>query len=181
MQQLKEQTRTGAMSFDEQVSMYAPALMNVILGIVQQQEDAEEILQDVFVKFFEKKETLQTGVAHSTWLWRVAINESNTYLRRKRAVKRGGLLTRVFGFNAAEEPCSWEHPGVLADKKDDAKLLFKALGQLPDKQRSAFLLQQLEGLPVAVIADVLQVSTSAAEALIKRAKQNLRTTLYHLI
>ena len=63
------------------------------------------------------------------------------------------------------------------DKKEDAALLFAALNKIPEQQRIAYLLQQLEGRQVAEVADLMETTVAAAEGLIKRAKENLRKKL----
>jgi RNA polymerase sigma-70 factor (ECF subfamily) len=145
---------------------------------VQQAEDAEEIVQDVFVKLYHNKEEMLSNPVLNTWLYRIAINASLDHLRKAKALKSGGLLQRVFRITQEETPVAFEHPGVLLDKKQDAVLLFAALKKIPEQQRIAFLLQQTEGRTVAEVADILESSIQAAEALIKRAKENLRKQLH---
>ena len=71
----------------------------------------------------------------------------------------------------------FNHPGVALDRKENAAKLFKAIGQLPDNQKTAFTLHKLEDLSYQEISDVMQTSVAAVESLMHRAKQNLRKML----
>ena len=86
-------------------------------------------------------------------------------------------MQRVFKINKEETPVTFNHPGVELDKKEDAAFLFSALNRIPEQQKIAFLLQQMEGRQVADVATIMETSVAAAEGLIKRAKENLRKQL----
>ena len=164
-------------SFAAVVEEYQAMVYNIVLGIVQQAEDAEDILQEVFVKLYEQWESFSGSAERRTWVYRVAVNMSLDALRKIKTAKRGGLLKRVFGIGNAEVPKSFAHPGVALDQKENSTLLFSALGQIPEKQRVAFLLQQLENQTIKEIAEILNTTVQATESLIKRAKENLRKIL----
>ncbi len=166
-----------AVSFEVVFERNKNRLLGLVMGIVQQQEDAEEIVQDVFVKLYHKKEEMLDNPLLDTWLYRVAINTSLDCLRKKKAERSGGFLQRVFKISKEEIPATYNHPGIQLDKKEDAVLLFAALTKIPEQQKIAFLLQQMEGRQVADVATIMGTSTAAAEGLIKRAKENLRKQL----
>ena len=84
-------------------------------------------------------------------------------------------------FFSKQEDC-WEqpdfhHPGVVAEQKENASILFKAIKQLPEQQQAAFVLQKIEGLSQSEVAAVLKTTVSAVESLLTRAKANLRKIL----
>ena len=74
-------------------------------------------------------------------------------------------------------PADFEHPGVVLENKERAKILFKHINQLPDNQKVAFTLCNIEGLNYQEISEVMQLSSSSVESLLFRAKTNLRKTL----
>lgn len=150
---------------------------NTALGIVQNEEDAEDITQEVFLKVFERLKDFRGESDLSTWIYRITVTTSLDFEKQKKRQKRGGFLKRVFGSEASEDMPHFEHPGVELDKKDDAKVLFMAISKLPDNQRAAFLLHRTEGLTNREIAEVLKISLQASESLQIRAKNNLRTLL----
>ena len=78
------------------------------------------------------------------------------------------------------EPEAFDHPGVQLDRKEDAALLFKLVDQLPENQRTAFILNKVEELSYKQIADILNTSEPAVDSLLQRAKQNLRKKINEL-
>ena len=74
-------------------------------------------------------------------------------------------------------PVEFEHPGVVLVNKERASTLFKAIDLLPDNQKVAFTLCNIEGLSYQEITEVMQVSLSSIESLLFRAKTNLRKSL----
>jgi RNA polymerase sigma-70 factor (ECF subfamily) len=68
----------------------------------------------------------------------------------------------------------FQHPGIIAEQKERATILFKALQALPGNQMTAFVLQKMEGLSLVEIANILDISSKAVESLLSRAKVNLQ-------
>src|SRR6185369_10676006 len=100
-------------------------------------------------------------------------------LRSRKSKKRFGFLQRLFGEGNEPiyDPPDFHHPGVELDQKENASRLFKAIEQLPDNQKTAFILHKLEDLSYLEISDVMKTSVPAVESLMHRAKQNLRRIL----
>ncbi len=150
---------------------------NTALGIVQHEQDAEDITQEVFVTLYEKGHQFRGESKLSTWLYRVTIRKSLDVEKKKGRRKKGGFLKKIFGTTEEADIPHFEHPGVLLDKKEDAKYLFYAIKQLPEQQRIAFTLQKLEGLTNEEIADIMGNSKVAVESLQGRARANLKNIL----
>ena len=107
----------------------------------------------------------------STWIYRITVNTSLNYLRRQ---KRFGFLS---GGEPRTDTPDFEHPGVLLEKKENARALFKVIDTLPNQQKTAFILSFVEELPRQEVAEIMKVSLKAVESLLQRAKGNLRTKL----
>ncbi|MFZ1528127.1 MAG: RNA polymerase sigma factor [Ferruginibacter sp.] len=165
------------LSFSEIVNQLQGMVYNTALGIVQNEQDAEDITQDVFIQVYESLNEFKADAKLSTWVYRITVNKALDFERKKKSSKRGGFLKRIFNTTEADEPVSFQHPGVALDKKEDAAALFKAISKLPDNQRVAFLLLKTEGLSYAEVADVMQTSVQAVESLQARAKLNLKKYL----
>ncbi|MFC4263157.1 RNA polymerase sigma factor [Ferruginibacter yonginensis] len=166
-----------ASSFVDIVNSKQRMVYNTALGIVQNEADAEDITQEVFVKVYQNLENFRNEANVATWIYRITITTALDFEKQKTRQKRGGLLKRVFGETEVEEAAHFEHPGVALDKKEDAAVLFKAMKKLPTNQRTAFLLHKLEGLTNNEIAAIMNISLQAAESLQIRAKNNLRNYL----
>lgn len=165
-------------AFRELVTAYSDRVFNTVLGIVQQQEDAEDIAQDVFIQVFRSVHSFSGNSMLSTWIYRVAVNRSLDHLRSKKRQKRFAFITTIFGKEA--EPAGgtdFYHPGVSLDKKEEAAILFNAVKKLPEKQQTAFVLNKTEGLSYNEIAAIMNITEAAVDALLQRGKQNLRKEL----
>jgi RNA polymerase sigma-70 factor (ECF subfamily) len=110
------------------------------------------------------------------------VNKSLDFLKAKKTKKRSGFLVSLFGgdknddFRPLDVP-DFVHPGVIAENKELARTLFKAIDKLPDNQKVAFTLSKIDGLNYAEIAEVMQISIPSVESLLFRAKQNLQKLL----
>jgi RNA polymerase sigma factor (sigma-70 family) len=69
------------------------------------------------------------------------------------------------------------HPGVQFEQKELSVILFKAIDQLPEKQKTAYVLHNIEGVPYVEMAQIMQTTVSSVESLLFRAKDNLRKIL----
>src|SRR5215203_5757801 len=121
-------------------------IYNTALGFVQNEHDAEEVTQDVFVKVFHSIGGFKGESKLSTWLYRIAVTQSIDLLRKKKRQKRVGFLSSVFGNQQEWGAPDFHHPGVISEQKDNAAVLFLAIRRLPEQQQTAFLLQKMEGL-----------------------------------
>lgn len=166
-------------AFKSIVETYQKMVYNTALGIVQNEMEAEDISQEVFVQVYQSIHSFKGDSKLSTWLYRITITKAIDHERRKKSKKRFGLITSLFGKDgeALDLPSDFNHPGVALDKKEDAALLFAAVKQLPEKQRVAFTLHKLEGLSQAEVSEVMKTTVTAVELLVHRAKQNLRKKL----
>lgn len=175
-----EQLQQGDESaFRKLVDEWQHMVYNTALGIVQQEDDADDVTQEVFIQVYQSVSSFKGESKFSTWLYRITVTKSLDHLKRKKTKKRFAFVQRLFG-NSHEEslhPEDFNHPGVLMEQKEKAATLFKALEQLPENQRIVFTLHKLEGLKHQEIGDVMQISVTAVESLIARAKANLRRIL----
>ncbi len=163
-------------AFRELVQAYGDRVYNTVLGIVQQAEDAEEIAQDVFIRVHLAIGSFEGNSALSTWIYRIAVNRSLDHLRSRKRQKRFGFISNIFNGNngSLHDPADFHHPGAALDQKEKTAILFKAIKKLPENQQSAFILNKTEGLSYNEIAAIMNISEAAVDALLQRAKQNLR-------
>ncbi len=148
-------------------------IFNTILGLVQNENEAEEITQDVFIKMYYNISSFKGEATFGTWLYRIAVNESLQHIRKRKAKK----WMHFFSFTnkkPEDNETDFVHPGVLLEQKESAKILFKAIKGLPQNQQVAFTLKNIEMLSQQEIASIMQISEGAVESLLSRAKQNLK-------
>lgn len=169
-------------AFKELVNRFQDKAFNTALGLLQHHTEAEDIAQEVFIQVYKSVQQFKGDSLLSTWIYRITVTKSLDHLRSKKRKKRFGFLTNLFGDDnkPIHEPGDFDHPGVQQERKEDAALLFKIVDQLPENQRTAFILNKVEELSYREIADILNTSESAVDSLLQRAKQNLRKKLNEL-
>lgn len=166
-------------AFKEIVEKWQDMVFNTSLGIVQNFEDAEDLSQEVFIQVFESISSFKEEAKFSTWLYRITVSKCLDYLRSKKSKKRFAFLKSLYGDDnkTIAAPPDFQHPGVRMENKENAARLFKALEQLPDTQKVAFVLNKIEGLKYDEVGEVLGLSGSAVDGLLQRAKKNLQNQL----
>lgn len=179
-QELVQQLKKGNQeAFRFMVTSWQDMVYNTSLGLVQNEMDAEDVTQEVFVKAFESIAGFKGESKVSTWLYRIAVTKSLDFLRSKKRKKRFGYVYSLFGADneLTIDPPEFLHPGVQSEKKEAARALFKAVDQLPEQQKVAFVLARLEGLGHHEISQVMGNTVPAVESLLQRAKLNLKKQL----
>ncbi|MGZ3899783.1 MAG: RNA polymerase sigma factor [Bacteroidia bacterium] len=166
-------------SFREIVESNKNKVYNTAFGFVQNIEDAEDITQEVFIEVHRSLEKFNRQSSLSTWIYRIAINKSLDFLRKKNRKKRFGFMSSLFGESGEQkhEQPHFDHPGILMENKEKSSILFAAIDTLPENQKSAFILFHLEELSQKEIAVIMEISPKAVESLIQRAKAGLRNKL----
>lgn len=152
---------------------------NTALGILQNEEDAEDTAQEVFMKVYEAIDSFKEESKLSTWIYRITVTKSMDLIRRKKRKKRFAFIQSLYGKNddVIIDPPDFFHPGVSLENKENAAVLFKAIDQLSPNQKIAFVLNKIEGLSYVDIGEVMTLSDSAVDALLQRAKKKLQGNL----
>jgi RNA polymerase sigma-70 factor (ECF subfamily) len=167
-------------AFRELVGHYTDRVYNTVLGLLQNREDAEDTTQEVFVEVYESIGGFRGDASLTTWIYRIAVQKSLEHIRAGNRKKRSGILLSLFGREhlvpvAVTSP--FYHPGIKLENKERAAILFGAIRNLPENQRTAFTLHKVESMSYAEIAEIMKVSVSSVESLMFRAKQNLQKQL----
>lgn len=166
-------------AFTKLVDEWQDMVYNTALGIVQNEEDADDITQEVFIQAYQSIRSFKGDAKISTWLYRITVSKALDHEKRKKRKKRFGFVQGFFGSQDEEQihPVQFNHPGVELENKEKARELFEALKRIPEKQRIAFTLHKLEGQSYQEVADIMNTTLYAVESLIGRAKANLKKEL----
>lgn len=166
-------------AFRQLVELFQHRVYNTVLSIIQSQEDAEDLCQEVFIEVYRSVHLFKGEAKVSTWMYRIASNKALEFLRKKKTQKRFAFVRSLFVQNDEPEiqPGHFDHPGVQLENKERGRVLFAAIDKLPDNQRVAYVLCNLEGLSYQEICESMELSKSSVESLLFRAKQNLRKLL----
>lgn len=166
-------------AFTKLVDDWQDMVYNTALGIVQNEEDADDITQEVFIQAYQSISSFKGDAKISTWLYRITVSKALDHEKRKKRKKRFGFVQGFFGSQDEEQihPVQFNHPGVELENKEKARELFEALKRIPEKQRIAFTLHKLEGQSYQEVAEIMNTTLYAVESLIGRAKANLKKEL----
>ncbi len=164
----------------ELYQLFKARVFNTTLGYLQNAAEAEELTQDVFVKIYHSAAQFEGKSSVSTWIYRITVNLSLDRLKYRKRQKRFGFMVSLFGSDSLVprlELPQFDHPGVVLENKENARILFHAIQSLPEQQKTAFILSFMEELPRQEVAEVMGLSLKAVESLLQRAKANLRQRL----
>lgn len=159
--QLVERLRNPAQcqgAFTDLMRVYGPPLYWQIRRMVQNHDDADDLLQNTFIKAWQSIENFRGDAKLSTWLHKIAINESLTHLERERKRQNVSLDDEEsMLLNAIEAD---EH----VDGDELALELRKAVASLPEKQRLVFNMKYYDDMKYEQISEILGTSVGALKA-----------------
>ena len=177
---LAEQT-FNTNDFQSIVENLQEKVRNTCFRYVNNVEDADDIAQEVFIQVYESMSNFREESQISTWVYRIAVNKSLDFLRSKNRKKRFAKLTSLFRTVDEEEETieipSFGTPQQELEDKERKEVLDWALAKLPDNQKTAIILSKYEGFSNKEITEIMDMSLSAVEALMHRAKKNLQKLL----
>ncbi len=153
-------------AFDQLVREYSPALYAFILRMVSNVEDAQDILQDTFVKVWEKSHQFRGKSSLKTWIYRIAINLCYTQLKRRQR----------WSFSFMEDIqvlVSSSDPVKDTEKIFHQEVLEKSLVTLTPRQRSVVIARIYEDLPFAQISEAVGCSVNAAKVHFYEGKKRI--------
>ena len=156
------------MNIDELVHTYSDYLYRIAYGYVKDEQVAEEVVQDVFYKFYKTSAHFGGNAHIKTYLTRMIINRSYDYLRSWKHHKN--TIFEVFHLS---------RPGVDTDvlQQSEASTLFEAILTLPIKYRETIIFYYYEDLQIKEIADMLHCAESTIKSRLQRGRALLKTSL----
>lgn len=173
---LQEGDRT---EFARLVETYSGQIYRLALKMLQNQQDAEDILQETFIKAYRSLPNFEGRSSLSTWLYRIGTNEALMFLRRKRPDQISVESPSDDDVEQAPlEIVDWccLPEGELMSSEARANLE-RSAAALPETLRVVFLLRDIEGLSTRETADVLDISETAVKTRLSRARLRLREML----
>ena len=169
-----------ARAFEQLVSRYDGKLLRIAQHITHNLEDAEDAVQEAFLKVFRKLHQFRADAQFSTWLVRITVNESLMKLRKRHSSKEVAIDDDF----QRDEPGShfqltaWApDPEELYGKSELREILRNELRELPPGLRVVFILRDLEGLSSDETAEALGLTANAVKSRLWRARAGLREGL----
>ena len=164
-------------AFEELVQRHTPRVYRAIVSIVGSQGDAEDAVQETFLKVFRHLSRFQGASRFSTWVTRIAINEGLQHLRRRKPSESLDDTPEDQQFRPRNVQAWSDDPERLFAQEETRMLVRNALEEIPLTYRVVLTLQQIEGLPVAEVAEALGLSVGAVKTRAHRGRLMLREKL----
>lgn len=159
------------------VEMYQDKVYAVCYSFLRNAHDAEDVAQEVFIEAIRNADKFRGDARLGTWLYRIAVNRSLNFLRDNRKRRFWQELDALISSRGGEPEANHTPGDGILEQRDEARLIADAIANLPEKQRIAFMLNKIEDLSYAEVAEVMEASFSSVESLIFRARENLQKKL----
>lgn len=163
------------------VEQYQQMVFRTCMGFLHNKDDADDLTQEVFIQAYQSLSRFKGEAAFSTWLYRIAVNAS---LNKVRKSSKNLILQRIdaiFGTEKTKElpflPSDMINPESILIRQEHVEWIRRALESLPENQRTAIVLSKYDDLSQKEIAEIMNTTEGAVEALLQRAKKNLREKL----
>ena len=166
-------------AFRHLVERHSRSVFRLAYRLTGREEDADDVVQETFLKAFRQLARFESRSSFATWLYRITVNCSHDLMRqRPRAGTRMSLDDPDQGasFQLADPSAAADPLRELSRRQIDARVR-AAMRELSAQERSAFVMRHYEGLSIEEIGRVLDLRTSAAKHSIFRAVKKLRRSL----
>src|SRR5258707_3442053 len=163
-------------AFSELVRRYDRNIFRIAQHITHNEEDAQDVVQDAFIKAYQNLEQFQGNSKFYTWLVRIAVNEALMKLRRRKTSKTVSLDEDVETEEGSmpREVADWgPNPEQLYGQSELGDILQKTIQGLPPGFRTVFVLRDVEGLSTEETAEMLGLSIPAVKSRLLRARLQL--------
>ncbi len=170
----------GVEAFTQLVNRYESNIFRLARHITQNPEDAEDVLQETFLKAYEHLKDFQGNSKFYTWLVRIAVNQSLMKLRKR---KSDASVSLDDPYDTGEEIITreiavWDpNPESTYSREEIRAILEKAVDSLPPAFRAVFVLRDVEDLSTEETAAALNLSIPAVKSRLLRARLRLREKL----
>lgn len=166
---IKKFIKGNKRAFDTLYAQYCDAMYTICLRYTKNEDEAADILQDAFIKIYEKRELFDPQYQIGAWIKRIVINEAINHYRQNKKFE----LVEDEGFFEEEETIE-----LSIDEKQDVKeILNQILDELPDGYRMVFNLYVFENLTHNEIAEYLKVSPNTSKTQLSKARKMIKRKL----
>lgn len=181
---IKKAQKGDVSAFEQIITRYRSVVYSVSYRYAENQDDASDMAQEIFLKMFRTINSFQFKSRLSTWIYRVATNTCLDLLKKRRNSFSESAYSYDVGYedsdgnqNFAEVEDTRFMPDKKAEEAETKDVINRAIGRLPDDYRTAVILRDIRGLSYEEIADITDCSVGTVKSRISRARKNLREIL----
>lgn len=170
---LLERAASGDMSAFEQILiLHERRVLTLAWRLLGRMEDAQDAAQEVFLRTYKYLHRFDTRRPFRPWLVRMTVNVCRDLGRKRRQVRDQPLVD--------EHPTTTRDPHAEFSSEEQRQILYAALDQLPEKERAAIVLRDIEGFSTAEVADMLGSSEATVRSQISTARIKIRKAVGRL-
>lgn len=164
------------------VDQFSNPVYRIAMNILKSEQDAEDVIQETFIKVFHSVKRFEGRSSLATWIYRIAVNEALMMIRKRKGIQVS-IDEEAEDDEGATAPREIEDWCCLPEKEfmnaEFREQMDAAIGSLPQKLRIVFQLRDVEDLSIHETAEVLGLTESAVKTRLLRARLTLREELTH--
>lgn len=181
--QLVQRAQAGDFdAFSELVGAHKTKLYNLALKMTGNELDAEDIVQDTFMKAIDKIDQFRGEASFGTWLYSIALNQTRMALAKDKRTDLRPIEEYLPAHAHSDEGAEfsvfdWQDPHKLLERDQLRSAIDKAIKELPVQYREAFVLRYIDELPIKEVAELIGESVAATKSRVLRARLAVRDYL----
>jgi len=172
---IKECREGSTAAFGELVLRYQDRLYNTVLRLMNNAEDARDVVQEAFLHAYLSLHSFKGDSLFFTWLYRIAINTAISMKRKQKPALR--LAANTAGTLDPLDPSVGSGPGQALEMREEERRLQDALGKLSVEHRAVLVMKDVDGKKYEEIAEVLGVPVGTIRSRLHRARLEMREIL----
>jgi RNA polymerase sigma-70 factor (ECF subfamily) len=162
------------LDFDALFAEHAPRMIAIARSIVGTRQDAEDVVQDAFLRAYRARDRFKPDAKPQTWLKRIVINRAIDVRRRKKTRREAPDASDTLASGGLS-------PEARASSSERSRIVRQAIDNLPEHQREVLWLRELSGLSYREIAERLGLARGTVESRVIRGREALRQSLGALL
>jgi RNA polymerase sigma-70 factor (ECF subfamily) len=166
----------NATAFAELVCRYQNPLYNTVYRLVENHEDAHDVVQDTFLKAYQALDTFQGDSRFFTWLYQIAINTAISFRRKQRIRVQAGSTGGTLLIEPVDQSAS-TNPGHALELAEQEQRIRVALARLSPDHRAVLILKDMDGHKYEELAEILRLPIGTVRSQLHRARLKLRAIL----
>lgn len=146
------------------------------LSFIPSTDDAEDIVQEVFIEAHKNINNFRADSSISTWLYRITVNKSLNFIKKNKKIINSYFINNDEN-NKYLLSTDSKNPATILQQKETRRIIYATINQLPKKQSTVFIMHKINGYSYKEISEITNLSISSVESLIHRAKKSLQKKL----
>lgn len=183
---LVERIKAGDIdAFEELFNRYQKRIYNLIYRMVDNEQDANDLTQEVFIRVYNSINTIRTDASFAAWIRTVAINITRDFFRKKKRTVKTDSYDAAINMDNGDIERQIEdispNPHNILESKETSKIVEKAISSLSQQHKEVIILHHIDGQDVENIAAALNLPVGTVKSRLARARDNLKRKLSSIV